>query len=199
MAPRATGGRKKRGVHQEWTKDLFFSQVIVTVAPAHVPEIGECWITPFKSSRHKGHKYSAQRLSWLLVNGTLPPKGWCVCHRCDNPRCVRPEHHFEGTPSDNMRDCVTKGRFAIVGAASKGHIKTPEHRAALSAALTGKKHSPERIERMRQGLLSRSPEAIAIWRENVSKGKRGKKMSDATRELRRQQALERKRVNGRFA
>ena len=35
-----------------------------------------------------------------------------VCHRCDNPRCYRPSHLFEGTRSDNMQDAIRKGRFS---------------------------------------------------------------------------------------
>jgi len=38
------------------------------------------------------------------------PLGAYLCHRCDNPRCVRLDHLFWGTASDNMRDCLLKGR-----------------------------------------------------------------------------------------
>lgn len=55
---------------------------------------------------------------WFNAHGVLP-NGWML-HTCDNPRCVDLDHLFEGSNSDNIKDCVSKGRNPE---ASKTHCK----------------------------------------------------------------------------
>ena len=56
-----------------------------------------------------GRLQVASRIAWQIVRGIIPD-GLCVCHRCDNPPCVRPSHLFLGTQSDNINDMVSKKR-----------------------------------------------------------------------------------------
>lgn len=57
----------------------------------------------------KGKALYLHRLSFVSSHGALG-KGLYVLHRCDNPLCINAEHLFAGTQSDNIRDCVAKGR-----------------------------------------------------------------------------------------
>jgi hypothetical protein len=56
-------------------------------------------------------KVAAHRVAWTLANGPIPA-GMHVCHHCDNPPCVRPDHLFLGTAADNIRDRNVKGHTA---------------------------------------------------------------------------------------
>jgi hypothetical protein len=63
--------------------------------------------------RYDGTKYVAvHRYSYAIH--FCHPEEMLVCHRCDNPLCVRPDHLFLGTNSDNRQDCVRKGRHSRV-------------------------------------------------------------------------------------
>jgi hypothetical protein len=56
-----------------------------------------------------GRESLAHRLSWL-AHGNSIPAGYYICHKCDNPSCVNPDHMFSGPQVENVRDMFSKGR-----------------------------------------------------------------------------------------
>jgi hypothetical protein len=91
------------------TADRFWSRV---------DKSGDCWIfqAPPRTGTNKypqftlapGVTRNASRAAWIITNGDPGPL--YVLHRCDNPRCVRPDHLYLGTQRDNAADMDARGR-----------------------------------------------------------------------------------------
>lgn len=78
----------------------------------------DCWEFDGNRAAHgygsvrKGDQYgtrAAHRLAYEAVHGPIPD-GLEICHTCDNPPCINPDHLWAGTHADNMADKVAKGR-----------------------------------------------------------------------------------------
>lgn len=63
----------------------------------------------YSTCRPPQRLFQAHRLAWEFANGPIP-EGMCICHKCDVPACVNPEHLFLGTQLDNILDMVSKNR-----------------------------------------------------------------------------------------
>lgn len=97
------------------TTDSLRDLIIESSTPE--PNTG-CWFWDKSIASHGyalvrlgGRRRRAHRASFEAFRGAIP-HGQHVCHRCDVPSCVNPDHLFIGTHLDNMRDKVAKGRQA---------------------------------------------------------------------------------------
>ncbi len=102
----------------------FWTKVNITTNP------DECWewMYPFTSDyprynlikgRNNYHSGDAHRIAWILTHGY--PKQW-VLHKCNNPACVNPNHLYEGTPADNVRDRELAGNGPSVNPKAKRRL-----------------------------------------------------------------------------
>lgn len=60
---------------------------------------------------YEGFVDGAHRVAYRLLKGPIP-KGLHVCHSCDTPSCVNPDHLWVGIAKQNQSDCIAKGRKA---------------------------------------------------------------------------------------
>lgn len=73
----------------------------------------------------------AHRVSYFAFYD-VDPKNLDVCHKCDNPSCVNPQHLFLGTAKDNVQDMIKKGRFHIPDSATSNFAKLTPKRVWLA-------------------------------------------------------------------
>ncbi len=88
--------------------------------------IGSCWIwqSCFFSNGYghyllKRKDYRAHRVAYELAHGEIS-QGKVVCHKCDNPSCVNPQHLFLATSKENTQDMISKGRLNRSRGENKG-------------------------------------------------------------------------------
>lgn len=93
-----------------------------------------CWLWTAGQTSYapNGGKYGAfyypggtlaHRYSYLLAHPEGIPTGLNVCHHCDTPLCVRPDHLYAGNQERNMRDAAKRKRFGIRSGEANGHAR----------------------------------------------------------------------------
>jgi hypothetical protein len=88
-----------------------------------IDEVTNCWEYQggknnlgYGMIRDEKRMRTTHRVSYEEHNNVKIPPGLCVCHKCDNPKCVNPAHLWLGTHKQNSKDMLAKGRAKPFGA-----------------------------------------------------------------------------------
>jgi len=99
----------------------------------------------------------AHRAAWYLEHGEWPGELY-VCHKCDNPPCVNPDHLFLGTQQANLSDMKSKGRKN-----GRPRIHEPyQHKRGPHV-----KHTPEELAEIRQMWVDGVPTNVIADKFNI--------------------------------
>lgn len=107
---------RRRNMTDDEFKTWFFANV--TIVNACWQWNNACDSDGYGIVKLHGIQYKAHRVAFALHNGSIND-ALLVLHRCDNPPCINPAHLFQGTHSDNVQDCISKGR-GFVGRLNPG-------------------------------------------------------------------------------
>ena len=164
-------------------KEIKITQSDIERFWSHVnKDTGDCWRwTAGKSKSGYGKfwvpdkHFRAHRFAWIISNGSIPKceEGVLlfICHKCDVRDCCNPSHLFIGTPLDNARDMVIKGRSAS-GDANGSRAKPDKLRRGDNHPM---KLRPEVILRGESHGNSKLTESLVIeMRRLYSTGERSK-------------------------
>lgn len=109
---------------------------------SYVKKTNECWVwdgalkNGYGCINIYGKILYAHRVGWQLRHGKIP-NGKFLCYRCDNRKCVRPDHMFLGTPKDNTHDMMKKGRYRGPSATGKIVLTAEQVVAARAIVAAG--------------------------------------------------------------
>lgn len=95
----------------------------------------------YGKTSYKRKTVRAHRLSFQLFKGDIPP-GVLVCHKCDTPAYINPDHLFLGDFYDNARDKIRKGRDfkqKYKDICKNGHLRSGENIRLYQSPISGKK------------------------------------------------------------
>lgn len=113
----------------------------------------------------------AHRYSWAVVHGSIP-HGMHVCHKCDTPACVNPDHLFLGSDKDNIEDMYRKGRGNNAARGPKG---TRSSFAKISEATVLDIYATRGIESM-----DKTAKRLGVSRSTVAHIRSGRQWSTVT-------------------
>jgi hypothetical protein len=91
----------------------FLNKIIIVESGCWEWQAGMRGTTGYGAFKHEGKVIDAHRFSYELHKGKIPA-GMLVCHKCDNRKCVNPDHLFLGSHKDNYQDAVNKGRIDFI-------------------------------------------------------------------------------------